>query len=73
MVGRDEIARTPREEEQLVTAERAGEPFVYFRDGAGRQQVQSLPETGGPLTAGRHSNLTSLPKLPPPMAPQVVY
>ncbi len=46
-------ARTAAESEQLRAAEGAGAPFVYFRDGAGRQQVQALPESGGALSIGR--------------------
>jgi pSer/pThr/pTyr-binding forkhead associated (FHA) protein len=37
----------------VLAAERAGEPFLVFRDGAGAQHICSLAEVEGPVTIGR--------------------
>jgi FHA domain/Bacterial regulatory proteins, luxR family len=38
---------------ERVHAERAGRPFVLYRDGEGRQRIAELADTGRPLCIGR--------------------
>jgi pSer/pThr/pTyr-binding forkhead associated (FHA) protein len=44
---------SPAELKARIEAERRGEPFVVYRDGAGAQRVVPLPDTGRELTIGR--------------------
>src|SRR5690242_15835616 len=42
-----------RELQALLAAERAGCPFLLYRDGAGEQRLRVLDDAGGWLTLGR--------------------
>jgi pSer/pThr/pTyr-binding forkhead associated (FHA) protein len=44
-------AATPRELRERISAERGGEPFLLYRDGAGEQVI--LPLSGDRITIGR--------------------
>ena len=46
-------AATPRELQERITAERAGNPFLLYRDGGGDQAIVSLAEAGDRVTIGR--------------------
>lgn len=45
----------PRELQELLAAERKGEPFLAFRDGEGRLQLFSLGRAAKTLTVGRRA------------------
>jgi pSer/pThr/pTyr-binding forkhead associated (FHA) protein len=48
---------TPAELQQRLTSERAGLPFLVYRDGAGAQRIVALTESRDRLTIGRrHTN-----------------
>jgi hypothetical protein len=44
---------SPRELKALIEAERAGTPFVHWRDGAGEQHILALEPERGRVTVGR--------------------
>jgi DNA-binding CsgD family transcriptional regulator len=44
---------TPAELKERIEAERAGEPFLVYRDGQGRQRLAFLIEAAGLVTIGR--------------------
>ncbi len=46
---------SPAELKQRIEAERRGEPFLIYRDGAGEQQIAPLGDGGRELTIGRDS------------------
>jgi pSer/pThr/pTyr-binding forkhead associated (FHA) protein len=46
-------AATPRELQERITAERAGDPFLLYRDGAGNQVIVALARAGDRITIGR--------------------
>lgn len=46
-------ASSPAELVERMEAERAGMPFLVFRDAAGAQHIRSLPESASRLTVGR--------------------
>ena len=48
--------KTGSEVKQVLDAERAGEPFLVFRDGAGQQVIRALLAEAPMLTLGRHSS-----------------
>ena len=46
-------SRTPEELEERQAAIERGAPFLMFRDGDGRQRIQSLEEPADSVTVGR--------------------
>lgn len=46
-------APSPRELKALIEAERTGNPFIYWRDGAGQQHILLLAPEQGRVTIGR--------------------
>jgi pSer/pThr/pTyr-binding forkhead associated (FHA) protein len=48
---------TPAELKQRLEAERAGEPFLVYRDDSRRQQLCTLTAFSGPVTIGRDQEL----------------
>jgi hypothetical protein len=48
---------TPAELERRIDAERAGRPFLFFRDAGGAQHIVVLGEHGARLAVGRHPTL----------------
>jgi pSer/pThr/pTyr-binding forkhead associated (FHA) protein len=51
----DPHASTPAELKARLEAERAGHPFLLYRDGERRQQIRPLPEPHRPVTIGRRA------------------
>src|SRR4051812_8002098 len=49
-------SRSPAEVQALLNAERAGAPFVLFRDGEGHEIIRMLAVEHQLLTIGRHSS-----------------
>jgi len=49
----DTRAPSPRELKALIEAERAGMPFLHWRDGAGEQRILTLSPERGRVTVGR--------------------
>jgi hypothetical protein len=47
---------SPRELQELIAAERTGQPFLHFRDAAGAQRLFILASDPGRLTIGRGSD-----------------
>lgn len=47
---------SPRELQQLIAAERAGQPFLHFRDATGAQRLVTISTEPGRLTIGRGSD-----------------
>jgi DNA-binding CsgD family transcriptional regulator len=45
--------QTPRELKDVIEAERAGEPFVFYRDGSSAQQIVMLGDRVERVTVGR--------------------
>ncbi len=51
----DNLMQSPSELKAQIEAERAGDPFLVFRDGAGEQQIFTLGEELERVTVGRGS------------------
>jgi DNA-binding CsgD family transcriptional regulator len=49
----DTRAPSPRDLKALIEAERAGAPFLHWRDGAGEQHILTLSPEAGRVTVGR--------------------
>lgn len=54
-IAHDSLA--PREHEDVLAAERAGEPFIAFRDGQGRLELFVLGRERTVRTLGRHVDM----------------
>ncbi len=54
--GPETRAPSPRELKALIEAERTGAPFVFWRDGAGEQQILALGPERAKVTVGRRDN-----------------
>jgi FHA domain len=52
---REARALSPRELQAQIEAERTGIPFLYWRDGAGEQQILMLPYDRARVTIGRRA------------------
>lgn len=54
MVDRSRSQKSPRDLKDVLDAERAGTPFLVFRDGEQRQSVVTLQVSERPIIIGRH-------------------